>query len=462
VKILELFYQVQNTSKQAYSVMFCGSAAGTMLAPMIVYKAENLYPSWIKRAPKGTKFSVSPNGWFGAFQFEQFFFELALPYLRRKEGKRMMIGDNLSSHISPDVIQACKDNDIQFVCLPPHSTDKLQPLDVGVFGPVKKAWRKILDDFKVKHPKEAGIQKSDFPPLLKQLLEEVQPGKYLPAAFERCGLFPVDITKAVERIPHRSMETNSETIKEILSSSLGEKLDQLRGTDKKKITKRGKKIKVPAGKSYTEVREEMEEMEREMEELEEEEEEEETFAGKGKSRGKNAGKGKRKKPVHISSDEELSDLDLEEDDDEDEEGDDVEPDMEQDDKEEDEMEQEKEKKLTVGTFVAAVYEKSWYLAQVEGEEEEEEGFTLLKYMERKGYNKFVWGDKDILRTRDSDILMEVDPPLPTNSRFYGLPKEALKKVDTLFMVKWSIILIHFYSKSLKELVKFGLTWVKFV
>jgi len=33
-----------------------------------------------------------------------------------------------------------------------------------------------------------------------------------------------------------------------------------------------------------------------------------------------------------------------------------------------------------------VYDKAWYVAQVEGEEPEEEteGFTLLKYMERKG------------------------------------------------------------------------------
>ena len=165
--------QVKNTSKQAYSVMFSGTAAGTMLPPMVVYKAENLYPSWIERGPKGTKYSVSKNGWFGSFHFEQFFFEIALPYLKRKKGKKMLIGDNLSSHISPAVIKACLEHGIQFVCLPPHSTDKLQPLDVGVFGPVKKAWRRILDEFKARHPRQSGIQKSDFPRLLAQLWDEV-------------------------------------------------------------------------------------------------------------------------------------------------------------------------------------------------------------------------------------------------------------------------------------------------
>jgi hypothetical protein len=45
-------------------------------------------------------------------------------------------------------------------------------------------------------------------------------------------------------------------------------------------------------------------------------------------------------------------------------------------------------------FVVAVYVKVLYVAQVEGDEPEEEteGLTLLKYMERKGMNQLVWGN----------------------------------------------------------------------
>ncbi len=44
---------------------------------------------------------------------------------------------------------------------------------------------------------------------------------------------------------------------------------------------------------------------------------------------------------------------------------------------------------------------------MEGEEPEEEteGYTLLKYMERMGNNQFVWGSgKDTLKTINKDIL----------------------------------------------------------
>ncbi len=51
----------------------------------------------------------------------------------------------------------------------------------------------------------------------------------------------------------------------------------------------------------------------------------------------------------------------------------------------------------VGSCVAAVYDDELYVAQVEGREPE--GYTLLKYMERKGNNQFVWGSgKDTLKT----------------------------------------------------------------
>jgi hypothetical protein len=51
-------------------------------------------------------------------------------------GKKLLICDNLSSHVSLEVISLCRENNIEYVCLPPNSTDKMQPLDVGIFGSI--------------------------------------------------------------------------------------------------------------------------------------------------------------------------------------------------------------------------------------------------------------------------------------------------------------------------------------
>ena len=70
----------------------------------------------------------------------------------------------------------------------------------------------------------------------------------------------------------------------------------------------------------------------------------------------------------------------------------------------------------VGDFGAVIYEEEWFVAQVEGEEpdEEEDGLILLKYMKQTGgrmKNSFIWPDKDdIFKTKESDILCKVSPP----------------------------------------------------
>lgn len=100
--------RVMNSSKQATSVMFCGSASGDFMPPFVVYKAANTYESWKQGGPKGAKYSCSKSGWFDGAKFEEWFFEVALKTLKRKVGRKLLVGDNLSSHLSPSVIEACR------------------------------------------------------------------------------------------------------------------------------------------------------------------------------------------------------------------------------------------------------------------------------------------------------------------------------------------------------------------
>ena len=75
------------------------------------------------------------------------------------EGTKAVIGDNLSAHFSESVLQVAEENDIKFICLPPNSTDKTQPLDVAFFGPMKAAWKHVLLDFKIKNPNSSAVNK---------------------------------------------------------------------------------------------------------------------------------------------------------------------------------------------------------------------------------------------------------------------------------------------------------------
>ncbi|KAF8805525.1 CENP-B protein, partial [Phlegmacium glaucopus] len=54
--------------------------------------------------------------------------------------------DGHGSHTTLNWITLAQANNIILYCLPPHTTHRLQPLDVGCFGPLQTAWFNRCDD----------------------------------------------------------------------------------------------------------------------------------------------------------------------------------------------------------------------------------------------------------------------------------------------------------------------------
>jgi hypothetical protein len=50
-----------------------------------------------------------------ASTFEVWFTSHLLPFLKKQAGRKILIGDNLSSHFSSDVLRLYQENDIEFV-----------------------------------------------------------------------------------------------------------------------------------------------------------------------------------------------------------------------------------------------------------------------------------------------------------------------------------------------------------
>jgi hypothetical protein len=355
---------------------------------------------------------------------------------------------------------------------------------------MKTAWSQVLTEYKKRYPKETGMNKALFPGLLKQLMDRCNPGQYLPKAFEHTGLYPINPKKGMERIPSRHMEEDEETVRGMLNAAFGDKLEELRGVGPVEKKKRGKKVATAPGLSFTEQLEEEDSEEellmpkaqkkrKQVVETDEEETDAESW-----------------KPSESDSDLDLDDVD----DLLDARGSDVDLDApvstveydvgsvkdwlvnggegssrpkmsgdtvvsytRENDSSSKKMDRSSSKKddssskkddssskktdgrsssgaaedFQVGSFVAAVYDGTWYIAQVEGEEPEEEteGYSLLKYMNKVGNNQFVWGSDDTLKTINSDIMMKVDPPIPISSRLWGLPKEVVKEIEVLMSSK---------------------------
>lgn len=58
----------------------------------------------------------------------------------------LLIFDGHGSHLTEEIHQLALSHNIHLFCLPAHTTHKLQPLDVGIFGPLGNAFSKRCDE----------------------------------------------------------------------------------------------------------------------------------------------------------------------------------------------------------------------------------------------------------------------------------------------------------------------------
>jgi hypothetical protein len=113
------------------------NATGWAIPPFIIFKGRHHLSAWYKEdnLPQDWVIAVSENGWTTN--------ELGLQWLKHfdEHTKKRVVGthrllaiDGHESHDSLAFQQYCKENKIITICMPPHSSHLLQPLDVSEEG----------------------------------------------------------------------------------------------------------------------------------------------------------------------------------------------------------------------------------------------------------------------------------------------------------------------------------------
>ena len=246
--------RIMNTSKSAVSLMFSCSASGDFLPPYVVYRAERLMDSWVVGGPIGTRYNRTKSGWFDGFCFKDWLKMQVVPYFNHlsNDSPRVLIGDNLASHLSADVIELCEKNNIRMVFLPPNSTHLLQPLDVAIYGPMKAAWRKVLTKWKQSDGMYyTTLPKVHFPRLLLELMHSMEDkSNYAISGFRTTGIYPLNRQKVVSKLTKDNIPQSAH---HLVSPMLMEKLAEMRAASCKKPgpARRGRAIKVSPGKSVS-------------------------------------------------------------------------------------------------------------------------------------------------------------------------------------------------------------------
>lgn len=255
--------RIMNSSKASTSVMFAATADGKILPPYVVYKAQHLYETWRERGPKNSRYNRTKSGWFDSYCFTDWVQSVAIPFMKNLEGPKFLIGDNLASHLSLDVVKLCMENQVRFIFLPSNSTHLTQPLDVAFFRPMKIAWRQILEEWKRENGRgESSVPKDKFPALLKKLCDTFDE-KNVISGFRKCGIAPLCRKSVLDMLPTLTNDTSSgtgtdcgtgtttptESHVESIDNTFKELLRTLRQFDTPLIRKKRSKVNVTPGKS---------------------------------------------------------------------------------------------------------------------------------------------------------------------------------------------------------------------
>ena len=112
----------------------CISSTGWALPPCIIFKGKVHIQGWYEdsKIPQNQQFEVSNNGWttnqIGLRWLQKVF--VPETFSRTTGRYRLLVLDGRGSHLTAEFNQICRKNDIISICMPAHSSNYLQPLNL--------------------------------------------------------------------------------------------------------------------------------------------------------------------------------------------------------------------------------------------------------------------------------------------------------------------------------------------
>jgi hypothetical protein len=179
----------------------CVSASGIALPPLIIFKAKYTNTGWIPtHTPADWRFSTSNSGWTSDSHAYKWLSTVFEPSTRPADPTlhRLLIMDGHGSHITANVIAFCMEHAIDLLILPPHTSHVLQPLDVGVFAPLKRALASETDV--VARLDYGRIQRVEWTEMYIRAREKALTSANIASGWKATGLEPLSPIHVLEKL----------------------------------------------------------------------------------------------------------------------------------------------------------------------------------------------------------------------------------------------------------------------
>jgi hypothetical protein len=180
----------------------CISASGAALPPLIIFKAKHTNTAWIPaNTPQDWRFSTSISGWTSDSHAYEWLTTVFEPSTRPADPTqhRLLIMDGHGSHITANVIAFCMEHAIDLLILPPHTSHVLQPLDVSVFAPLKRAL--AIETDAVSRLDPGRIRRVEWTEMYIRAREKAFTPPNILSGWRSTGLEPLSPITVLEKLP---------------------------------------------------------------------------------------------------------------------------------------------------------------------------------------------------------------------------------------------------------------------
>jgi hypothetical protein len=180
---------VQPGNREWVTTIECINASGWCIPPFVILSGKLHQASWYQDLPPDWAVAVSDNGWTNdglGYEWIQHFHRYTES--RSSGVYRLLILDGHSSHATPEFDQFCTENKIITLCMPPHTSHLLQPLDVGCFSPLKAAYGHEVSE--LARQGVFHVDKLDFLWIYNKIRLTALSDQNIKAGFQATGLIP--------------------------------------------------------------------------------------------------------------------------------------------------------------------------------------------------------------------------------------------------------------------------------
>jgi hypothetical protein len=179
----------------------CISADGRYLNPMIIWPATTHRSNWTIFTTPGWHYACNESGYTDSNLSLQWLKRVFDPKTKeRANGRpRVLILDGFGTHETLEILEYCFANNIVLCRLPSHTSHKLQPCNVAVFGPLKTAYREQVE--RLERGGVNTIGKQHFTSLYKPARERAFTPKNIRAGFAASGLIPFNPERVLRIVP---------------------------------------------------------------------------------------------------------------------------------------------------------------------------------------------------------------------------------------------------------------------